>query len=65
MSKRSEVQVDQKDVFVLTPKNVQVFNVIFFIQHLILSYMHILKRKKKRISFAACPFEIILVNMFG
>uniref|UniRef100_A0A1J3F4G6 Protein MON2-like protein n=1 Tax=Noccaea caerulescens TaxID=107243 RepID=A0A1J3F4G6_NOCCA len=33
VSKRSELQVDQKDVFVLTPKNVQALRTLFNIAH--------------------------------
>lgn len=61
MSKRPEVQVDQKDVIVLTPKNVQVFNLIFFIQYLN-SFVHALLEKS---SFAPCPFKMISLNVFG
>ena len=56
MSKRSEIQVDQKDAIVLTPKNVQVFNMTFLIQFLIHPHMHIFKEKN---SLADIPFNMI------
>ena len=54
VSKRSEVQVEQKDVIVLTPKNVQVFNLIVFIQYLNSSVYAHHERKKNR-----CRFSIL------